>query len=231
MPVTHRPFPRWKYSSVHLLGALVLLLVATPFIEDSHNGKYFEISLLTLVLVSAGLAAGGRRGVLLVSMVLLAPTVATFWTHHLFPGLISPAVHLSCTILFIGFIVFCILRFIMNASQVDTEVICAAISVYLLIGLLWSFLYQLLALGRPDAFQVHTDPSDPQTMTNFNALYFSYSSLSTLGFGDIIPVSKPARTLAFMEAMTGMFYVAILISRLVSLYVPQKLPPDTDRKS
>ncbi|MES2661292.1 MAG: ion channel [Verrucomicrobiota bacterium] len=221
----------WKYSSIHLLCALVLMLAATPFIEESRNGKFIETVLMTLVLISAGLAVGGQRRVLVMAIILLIPTIAANWTHHLFPGLVSPAAHLGCCIVFIGFIVFSILRFIMRASRVDSQVISAAISIYILIGLLWTFAYLIVGHYTPAAFTIHTESGDPQTMTNFNALYFSYSSLSTLGFGDIIPVSKVARTLAFMEAMTGMLYVAILISRLVSMYAPATASADTDSNS
>ena len=55
-------------------------------------------------------------------------------------------------------------------------------------------------------------------MNNFNALYFSFTTLSTVGYGDIIPVSGVARMLAMVEAVFGMFYVTLLIARLVSLY-------------
>ncbi|MEO5917280.1 MAG: ion channel [Luteolibacter sp.] len=221
----------WKYSTVHLLCALVLLIAATPFIENSHNGKYVETALMTLVLISAGLAVGGQRKMLGLAMWLLFPTVLVNWFHHLFPKLVPPTAHLVCSVLFIGFIIVCILRFIMNARRVDSEVISAAISVYLMFGLLWTSAYLITGQLNPNAFSIHTDPRDPQTMTSFNALYFSYTSLCTLDFGDIIPVSKAARTLAFMEAITGMLYVAILISRLVSMYAPATVSQDTDSKS
>jgi hypothetical protein len=59
-------------------------------------------------------------------------------------------------------------------------------------------------------------------MTSFNAFYFRFTTMSTVGFGDITPVSKVARTLAVLEAITGMFYVAVLISRLVAMYSPTR---------
>ena len=65
-------------------------------------------------------------------------------------------------------------------------------------------------------------------MTTFNAFYFSFSTLSSVGYGDITPVSKVARMLAVMETITGILYVAVLISRLVSLYSPIKSESDND---
>jgi hypothetical protein len=218
-----------RYSTVHLLCALVLLLVVTPFIEDSHNGKFVEAVLMTVVMVSAGLAVGAHRRIPWLASTLLVATLLVNWSHHLFPAYVPGSTHLYGSLIFIGFIIYCILRFIMRAKRVDAEVISAAISVYLMIGLLWTSAYLIVGEQNPAAFSIHTDPQDPQTMTNFNALYFSYSSLSTLGFGDIVPISKMARTLAFMEAITGMLFVAILISRLVSMYAPVVSPQDSNR--
>ncbi len=208
------------YSSIHLLCSLVLMLAVTPFIDESRNGQWIEVVLMTVVLVSAGLAVGGRRRLLGLSMLMLLPTVTANWVNHLFPSLVTPVVHLAGSIIFTGFIVYWILCSILRAKRVDSEVICAGVSIYLLLGLMWTFAYMIVAIDSPLAFNVHTDPGDPQTMTNFNALYFSYTTLTTLGIGDITPVSKVARTLAYLEAMTGMLFVAILISRLVALYSP-----------
>lgn len=215
-----RRFGVWRYSSVELLAALLLLIATMPFVDDLPHGATLESALLTLVLISAGLAVGGRRNVLLFALLLLLPALITRWTHHLFPHLVSPAAHLGFGIIFIGFVVANILRHILNASRVNVEVLCAAISVYLMIGLLWTLAYMLVSHLTPSAFSFNSPPGEAHTMVGFNSFYFSFTTLSTLGFGDIIPVSKVARTLAAMEAIAGMLYVAILISRLVSLYAP-----------
>jgi hypothetical protein len=214
---THR-FGVWRYSAIELLAALLLLIVVMPFLESSPSGEFIEAALLTLVLVTAGLAVGGRRKTLYAAMLLLLPTIIAKWTQHLFPQLLSPVLPLVLSMIFTGFVAANILRFILRAALVNAEVICAAISVFILTGLLWTFAYVLVGQLTPDAFVIHTDPHDPQAMTSFNAFYFSICTLSTVGFGDITPISKVARTLAFLEAMAGVFYVAILISRLVSMY-------------
>ncbi len=213
-----RRFGVWRYSAIELLAALILLLAVMPFLESSPRGELIEAALLTLVLVTAGLAVGGRSQTLWAAMLLLLPTLIAKWTQHLCPHLLSPLVPLVLSMIFTGYVAANILRFILRASLVNAEVICAGISVYILTGLLWAFGYVLVYQLTPAAFSIHTDPHDPLAMTSFNAFYFSICTLSTVGFGDITPVSKVARTLAFMEAMTGVFYVAILISRLVSMY-------------
>jgi voltage-gated potassium channel len=87
-----------------------------------------------------------------------------------------------------------------------------------MLGLLWSFAYILVDRLVPNSFVFTVGPVSSHSMNNFNALYFSFTTLSTVGYGDIIPVSGVARMLAMVEAVFGMFYVTLLIARLVSLY-------------
>jgi len=91
-----------------------------------------------------------------------------------------------------------------------------------MLGLLWTVAYWLVAQVTPNAFAFNTATGRKETRAGFNAFYFSFITLSTVGYGDITPVSRIARWLAAMEAMTGMLYVAVLIARLVSLYSAPK---------
>ena len=111
------------------------------------------------------------------------------------------------------------LRFILRAPRVNAEVMYAGISVYLLLGLSWMIAYQLVArIGSAARVCLQHRAGAGQSMDGFTAYYFSFVTLTTVGYGDITPVSNAARALAAMEAMTGTLYVAVLISRLVALY-------------
>ena len=90
-----------------------------------------------------------------------------------------------------------------------------------MLGLLWTVAYWLVDQLDPGAFAFNTNEGR-QSISGFNAFYFSFVTLSTVGYGDITPVSKVARMLAAMEAMTGLLYVAVLIARLVALYSSPK---------
>jgi hypothetical protein len=218
----------WKFSSVELLGMLIIFIVSMPFVEDFALGKFIEPSLLTLLLISALLAVGGRRRVFVAGLLLLVPAIIFRWTHHLSPELLSPAAFIGFGILFIGFVIVNMLRYIMRASRVTAEVICAGISVYLLIALMWAMVYKLLGDIDPHSFYFASVPHAEQTMTNANSFYFSFATISSVGYGDITPVSKGARMFSVMEAITGLFFMAVLISRLVSLYSPKTSKPDQD---
>jgi hypothetical protein len=106
--------------------------------------------------------------------------------------------------------------------MVNVEVLCASISAYLMLGLMWTVAYWLVDQVTPGgAFSFNTS-GGAQSMNGFTGFYFSFITLSTVGYGDITPVSRAARWLASMEAMTGLLYVAVLIARLVSLYSSAK---------
>jgi hypothetical protein len=128
------------------------------------------------------------------------------------------------SILFFGFLVGLLIRYIIGAEQVTADILYGSVCVYLLIGIVYSMVYRFIDTVDPAAFAVSVDTA-PAGAGDFT--YFSFVTLTTLGYGDIQPVSGYARTFAFLEAITGTLYVAILISRLVSLYITHSI---MDRK-
>jgi hypothetical protein len=207
-----------RFSAVELLIALALLFFCVPFVEEVRGGDIIVSILLSLVLISAVLAVSNRRGTLVVAVLLAIPTVASRWINHFRPHLLPPAIFLVGGLLLIAFVVVHLMRFVLRASSVNLEVLCASVSAYLMLGLLWTLAYWLVAEISPTAFAFNTATGTKESMHGFNAFYFSFITLSTVGYGDITPVSKAARMLAAMEAMTGLLYVAVLIARLVALY-------------
>lgn len=227
--VTHeetlKPVPKLgfrRFSAVELLIALALFFIFAPFVEEIRGGDLIVSFLLSLVLLSGVLAVADRKYVIVVAVVLAVPAVAGRWISHFRPDVVSPAVFLIGGLLLTVFVVAHLLRFILRASSVTTEVLCASISAYLMLGLSWTMAYWLVDQLTPGgAFSFNTN-IQPRTMNGFNGFYFSFITLSTVGYGDITPVSRIARWLAAMEAMTGLLYVAVLIARLVSLYSSPK---------
>jgi Ion channel len=207
-----------RFSTVQLLIALGLLFFSFPFVEEVKGGDIIVSVLLSLVLISAVLAVASRRRTLVVAVLLMVPAIAGRWINHFRPDLVPPAVFLVSGLVLVAFVVFNLLSFILRAPSVDTEVLCASISAYLMLGLMWTMAYWLVDQLTPGgAFSFNTN-AGTQSMNGFNAFYFSFITLSTVGYGDITPLSRIARWLAAMEAMTGLLYVAVLIARLVSLY-------------
>jgi hypothetical protein len=213
-----------RFSMVLLLIALALLIFFVPFVEEIKGGDLIVSVLLSLVLLSAVLAVASRGRTLTVALLLAIPAVGGRWVNHFQPHLVPPAIFLVAGIGLVAFVVGNLLRFVLRASTVDVEVLCASISAYLMLGLIWTMAYWLVEQLTPGAFAFNTTTGTKETMQGFNAFYFSFITLSTVGYGDITPVSKVARMLAAMEAMTGLLYVAVLIARLVALYSTPKSP-------
>jgi hypothetical protein len=210
-----------RFSTVELLIALGLLFVSLPFVEEIKGGDLILSVLLSLVLLSAVVAVASRRGAFIVALLLLIPAIAGRWINHFRPDLIHPAVFLVAGLALVAFVVANLLRFILRAPSVTLEVLCASLSAYLMLGLMWTMAYWLVDQLTPGAFSFNTS-NGTRSMNGFTGFYFSFITLSTVGYGDITPVSKIARWLAAMEAMTGLLYVAVLIARLVSLYSTPK---------
>src|SRR6266496_3685008 len=223
-----KPVPKLgmrRFSTVELLIALALLFLLFPFVEEARGGELIVSILFSLVLFAAILAVADRKRVLLIALVLAVPAVGGRWINHVRPDLVPPAVFLVGGLVLIIFVVAHLLRFVLRAPSVTTEVLCASISAYLMLGLMWTMAYWLVDQLTPGgAFSFNTN-SGTRSMSGFTGFYFSFVTLSTVGYGDITPVSKVARMLAAMEAMTGLLYVAVLIARLVSLYSSPKSDP------
>ncbi len=213
----------FRFSMPSFLVGLVLLIVAAPFAQRTQVGQLLESGVLTSMLITAVFAVGRRRRVLWLAILMMLPTVAGKWLNHFWPDVVSPLWFLSCILIFILFILIQLLHFILIAPRVNGDILCAGIASYLLLGLLWAFAYMLVAQLVPGAFFFDGRIEAAKAMTSFTSVYFSFITLTTVGYGDITPVAGVARMLAAMEAMTGTLFVAILISRLVSMY--SKHPP------
>ena len=207
---------------VQLLIALALFIFFAPFVEEIRGGDLIVSVLLSLVLISAVFAVASRRSTLIIALLLGIPALVGRWINYFRPELVPPAIFLTAGLALIAFVVANLLRFILRAPSVNADVLCASISAYLMLGLLWTMAYWLVDQLTPGAFSFNTTSGTKETMAGFNAFYFSFITLSTVGYGDITPVSKVARMLAATEAITGLLYVAVLIARLVGLYSTPK---------
>ena len=207
---------------IQLLIALALFIFFAPFVEEIRGGDLIVSVLLSLVLISAVFAVASRRSTLIIALLLAIPALVGRWINYFQPELVPPAVFLTAGLVLIAFVVANLLRFVLGAPSVNADVLCASISAYLMLGLLWTMAYWLVDQLTPGAFSFNTTSETKETMAGFNAFYFSFITLSTVGYGDITPVSKVARMLAATEAITGLLYVAVLIARLVGLYSTPK---------
>jgi hypothetical protein len=113
-----------------------------------------------------------------------------------------------------------ILRSVLEAGPVTGDRIAGAVVVYLLLGLVWMLIYALIAILHPDGFRLPGDLVDQLGEGGeFTFLFFSFVTLTTLGYGDITPLTPAGQTAAWLEAATGQLYLTILVARLVALHI------------
>ncbi len=202
-----------------LLVSLVLaLFVGAPLVAMGVAGKFLFDAFFTLLLLS-GVAAVSQRRLLSfgVSAVALA-TVAVRWTGHLRPGSALGVWDDTLSIASLSILTVLVLMQVFRDGPITSYRIQGAIAVYLLLGLIWTSVYELLYRTLPGAF--HFAAEDTSALLNMHGLvYYSFVTLTTVGYGDITPVHPLARSLAMGEALCGQLYPAILIARLVSLEI------------
>ena len=208
---------RWRV----LLVALVLLLAVSP-ISDVYNRADNLISpLVAAVVMAVTLCTGlGKKGQVMMGLLTIAWLVVSIATDGsgLFAGVSITAPVMFLVI--VGLVFVLLARWLSLVEVINAEVMCAAICGYLMLGIFWTGLYALV-----QAVDGHAIVSTYQNKTEHaDLIYFSYSTLTTSGFGDLIPRNPAARMWSVLEAVTGTFYNAIVIARFVSLY-GMRTPP------
>ncbi|MDD9303752.1 MAG: Ion channel protein [Desulfobacter sp.] len=208
-------FNREKF--IILLTMLLLNVIAAPFFS---NTGYFELVLditFTGVMLSAIFSLSKSGTVSLVaSVTLMLPCLFFIWLGYFYTP--KENVILASSVLqafFILYIALMIILSIFKAPKVTRDVIAAAVVVYLFASLLFAKLYMILELVYPGSFSMDHNliVESPGVLK-----YFSIVTLSTLGYGDIVPMSSPARSLVSVEAIFGQIYLAVLVARLVSMH-------------
>jgi len=208
------------------LSALLLALVVTVFVLRPLLGLGVAGQVLIEVWFALVLLAGvwtvwrhRRQAILLTVVIVIAELVRLL--HRQMPAAgLAPWVALSGA-LAIGILVFLVLNRVFRAGPITVQRIEGAVAVYLLFGLMWAEVYEFLELLNPGAFQIPSGAAGASDRFS-PLLYFSFITLTTLGYGDIVPVHPVARSLAMVEALTGQLYPAILIARLVSMEIASK---------
>lgn len=206
----------------YLLIALLILLIAIPLADNLNlagapliRGLVFSC---LLVIGVWSLKGGGRFFRVGISFVIAGVilNVLAIKSHSAF-------FQYGSILLLIGFLLVAItftMKQIAIGTDINTNRIVGAICVYLLLGVIWAMAYTLVDLASPGSFAGFSPTGDLGFDSEW--LYFSFVTMTTLGYGDILPVSATARGLAYMQAIVGQFYIAVLVAGLVGAYVSER---------
>jgi len=202
------------------LTLLILSVLVLPPLESMWSwGEILDDIAFSLLLLGGIVAASERVRTLVAIAVVIVIALVLHWTARTTPSIVLAQWQALFVILSFGMLALVILGQVFRDGPVTYHRIQGAIAAYLLLGVTWAGAYELTALHFPEAFTGSLGSS--AGLTN-NWLYFSYATLSTVGYGDIVPIHPVARSLAVMEALVGQLYPAILIARLVSQEVQDR---------
>lgn len=202
-----------------LLVSIVVAFALCPFLDGLVRMQMLTDIYLTAILLAAIQAVCDRRRSFLVALALALPYIVLKWSG--FAAGASLAWHLEELLgaFFVAYVLVLILSFIVRQQRVTTDVIMAAVCGYFLLGLMWSFVYFFVDAALPGSFQLAQGSSE----AGAKFIYFSFVTLTTVGYGDVLPLSNAARSLAILEAVMGQLYLAVTIARLIGIQSSQAL--------
>jgi hypothetical protein len=202
-----------------LIVFIVALIVLGPFMEGIVGLRFFMDLFFSIIFVATIYAASQKRTHIIIAAILLIPTLLAVWTEDIPTHNTLLTIGYICGLIVFAFAVISILKYIFTEQVVTRQTISAAVVIYLLLALMWTFIYRLIENLYPGSFAVAHDKL--QDAPNIY-LYFSLVTITTLGYGDISPIGRQAVSLAVLEAVTGQIYLVVVVAWFVGMYVSRK---------
>ena len=207
-----------------LFVGIVLTLAVRPFLERSFGAHLLSGVFFSFILLACIYSVSRTRRAFLAALILGLPSFCAVWLKILLGDSSFQILGAILQVIFWAYVLLVILSHLLRTREVTADTIMGAACVYFLIGFAWAFLFFVLESFSPGSLSFPR----PHESAGFNVfIYFSFVALATLGFGDITPVSNPARSLTILEAVLGQLFVAITISILVGSYLSRSRKGDS----
>jgi hypothetical protein len=208
--------PLHSRRSVWLLILILVFLILNPLLEKNQMGEAVLLFSMYATLISATRALSERTRVRWPATLLAVSSMLAMTVAHFFPYRPLWIVDWAILAAFFGFISVGFFSYLGRPGAVTDDRIFVSVSLYLLLGMLWFSLYNLLEAVHPGSFALQSTPLS--SLPRGTLIYLSLATLTTLGYGDIVPVTPIARMVAALEAVAGVLYIAITVARLVAGY-------------
>ena len=202
-----------------LLVSILVLLLISPILKGFVHIKILLDIFYSIIFIFAADAIRQDRKHLIIAIVLALPMLLVIWAGHFVEMYVLSITGNFFGITFFIYMIITILKHIFHQDRINREVICAAVVVYLLMGVLWAFVYGTVEHLQPNSFSVTIDAIGDK---RYIFLYYSFVTLTTLGYGDISPITPVASSMAILEAIIGQLYLVVQIAWLVGLRVSQQ---------
>ncbi|MBW1744665.1 MAG: two pore domain potassium channel family protein [Deltaproteobacteria bacterium] len=221
------PFTRIQIGRfLFLFISIVLVFVLRPFLESLVGIRLLVSIFFTLILLSGVFAVHQSKGPFIAALIMALLAGVGLWSYRLTEITAFGVMSHIVSMLFLGYLAAVILGHIFREKEITADMIMGAICVYFLLGWLWADIYGLLEMLKPGSFRP-SQGSGVETwdyvsgVETWDYVYFSFVTLTTLGYGDVTPVSSAAQSFAILEAVTGQLFIAVLIARLVGTHISQ----------
>ena len=206
---------------IYIIIATMLVLLVNPFLRHSGLfGHLFSTLFLAMIPLSSVFALAENRKKVISIFLIAAPFVILDGLNFFFTSRLSMIVAFSFGTVLYFYIVFLLVKHILSIRVVTAELIYCAISTYLLIGIAWAGIYTIVEGAWPGSFSGKSETVD--------LLYFSFVTLTTVGFGDVVPLSILGKRLAIFEAAMGSIYMAVIVAMIVGRYMLMHLERDSE---
>jgi hypothetical protein len=196
------------------------LMVLSPILKEFVRLSILMDIFITIVFISCITAISNTRRTVFICIVLALPMFLTLWIPDLEKYTALYLLGNFSGILFMAFVIVSILSFIFKERTVDANVIFASIVTYLLLAIMWSFIFKIIETLQPGSFFTPDHILDKEGVI---FTYYSFVTITTLGYGEITPVKDVARAFAALEAVIGQMYLVVLVARLVGINIAQTM--------
>ena len=212
--------PLHKGRFFYLLVMIMAMLVIAPLVNE-----FFHIRLLidlfwTAIFILAVYAVSHKKHHLVIGVLLALPMLASIWSRYVLKHTGLHVLGNLCGAAFFIFIMVQVLIFIFNQERVSKDLIVGAATVYMLMALAWAFIIAIVETLHPGSYAIAQGGGDRVTM---HLVYYSFVTITTLGYGDITPTTHLARSLCIIEAVIGQLYLVVSVAWLVGMHVSQRM--------
>ena len=209
----------FEHRFLILLILFFVMLAVGPFIRDYGKLRYIFDLVVSAIFLSAMYAIVERTRHLIIAVCLAVPMLVSVWLKYLLDVKAFAITGEICGILFFAYSIYNIVKYLFKQKEVTKETIYAAVVIYMLMALMWARAYRLLDLIHPGSFSM---PEGHLISDRIIYLYYSFVTITTLGYGDISPLTDKASGLSVIEAISGQIYLVVLVSWLVGMHVSRR---------
>jgi hypothetical protein len=210
----------FKERFLSLLIFIIAMLILGPLLEEFVQLSILIDILWSAIFVSAIYAVSQKKRHIVIAVLLALPMLGSIWTKYFVQYKALLVVGSLCGAAFFLFAIIQMLIFIYSHKEVTRDLIVGAAVVYLFMALMWTFIFVVVETLHPGSFNL---PEGQGFEATRQFVYYSFVTLTTLGYGDITPISSLARSLCILEAVIGQLYLVVQVAWLVGVHVSQSM--------